>query len=123
MAEKNRILVVDDEAALRTVLSTQLKGQGYSVSTAGDGDIAIELLRSQDFDLILLDLKMPNVDGFEVLSYVKEKHPTTKVIVLTGFSDLKNALDSKGFGADYFVGKPYEFSDLLSDIQRVLRDS
>lgn len=113
MTEQKRILVVDDESTVRLTLSAQLKGQGYSVSSAGDGDIAIEMLRSEYFDLILLDIKMPNVDGYQVLSYVKEKHPTTKVIILTGFADLKNALDSKGFGADHFVGKPYEFSDLL----------
>ena len=120
MTEKKRILVVDDEASLRTTLTAQLKDRGYSVSSAGDGDIAIEMLGFEYFDLILLDLKMPNVDGYEVLRYVKEKHPSTKVIILTGFADLKNALDSKGLGADHFVGKPYELSDLLSAIQRFL---
>ena len=121
MTEKKRILVVDDESSLRVTLSAQLRGQGYNVSSAGDGDIAIEMLRHEYFDLILLDLKMPNVDGYEVLSYVKEKHPATKVIILTGFADLKNAVDSKGLGADNFVGKPYEFADLLSTIERVLK--
>lgn len=123
MTEKKKILVVDDEDALRTVLSSQLKGEGYDVSSAADGDIAIEMLNSQDFDLILLDLKMPRVDGYEVLSFVKEKHPATKVIILTGYADLKNAFDSKRIGADLFFGKPYEFSDLLSAIQRVLGGS
>jgi CheY-like chemotaxis protein len=120
MTEKNRILVVDDESSLRATLSAQLKGEGYSVSSAEDGHIAIEMLHSQYFDLILLDLKMPNVDGYEVLSYVKKKHPTTKVIILTGYADLKNALDSKGLGADCFVGKPFDRADLFSTIERVL---
>jgi CheY-like chemotaxis protein len=120
MTEKNRILVVDDEDALRTVLSGQLKNQGYDVFSAGDGDIAIEMLQTQEFDLILLDLKMPHVDGYEVLSYVKEKHPATKVIILTGFADLKNALDSKRIGADHFLSKPYELPELLLVIQRLL---
>jgi len=120
MTQRKRILVVDDESSLRAALTAQLKGQGYSVSAAGDGDIAIEMLGFEYFDLLLLDIKMPNVDGYEVLSYVKKKHPSTKVIIVTGFADLKNALDATGLGADHFVGKPYEFADLLVTIKRVL---
>jgi CheY-like chemotaxis protein len=123
MTENKRILVVDDESILRVTLTAELKKEGYTVSSAGDGDIAIEMLQTEYFDLILLDIKMPNVDGYEVLRFVKQKHPTTKVIVLTGYGDLRNALDSKGLGADSFVGKPYEFADLLSTIQRVLKDA
>jgi DNA-binding NtrC family response regulator len=120
MAEKNRILVVDDEEALRTVLGAELEGEGYRVSSAGDGDEAINILRTQYFDLILLDIKMPKVDGFEVLKFVKENHPTSKVIMLTGFADLKNAIESKKLGAEDFVSKPYDLVDLLTTVERVL---
>lgn len=120
MAEKNRILVVDDEDALRTVLSAELEGEGYRVSSAGDGAEAINILRGQIFDLILLDIKMPNVDGFEVLKFVKESQPATKVIMLTGFADLKNAIESKKLGAEDFVSKPYDLVDLLTTVERVL---
>jgi DNA-binding response OmpR family regulator len=123
MEEKKRILVVDDEATLRESLTGQLKAEGYVVSSAEDGDIAIEMLGSTYFDLILLDLKMPHVDGFEVLRFVKEKHPAIKVLVLTGFSDLKNAIDTKGLGADSFIGKPFDRTELLSTIQRLLGSS
>jgi DNA-binding NtrC family response regulator len=120
MPEKNKILVVDDEDALRTVLSAELEGEGYKVSSAADGSEAISALKSQTFDLILLDIKMPNVDGFEVLKYVKENHPSTKVIMLTGFADLKNAIESKKLGAEDFVSKPYDLVDLLTTVERVL---
>jgi DNA-binding NtrC family response regulator len=120
MANKNRILVVDDEAALRTVLSSELHTEGYMVSTASDGDEAIDLLQSHSFDLILLDIKMPRVDGFQVLRYVKEKLPHIKVIMLTGFADLKNAIESKKLGAEDFISKPYDLVDLLATIERVL---
>ncbi len=123
MAVKNKILVVDDEEALRTVLSTELEGEGYQVSTAGDGEEAIKILGAQQFHLILLDIKMPNVDGFEVLKFVKEKQPTTKVIMLTGFADLKNAIESKKLGAEDFVSKPYDLVDLLTTVERVLGTS
>ncbi len=122
MPEKNRILVVDDEEALRTVLSTELSSEGYEVSTAADGSEAIDLVKGNNFDLVLLDIKMPNVDGFEVLKYVKENKPDIKVIMLTGFADLKNAIESKRLGAEDFVSKPYDLVDLLTTIERVLSD-
>lgn len=120
MAEKNSILVVDDEDALRTVLSSELESEGYVVATAGDGDEAITVLQGKSFDLVLLDIKMPRVDGFEVLRFIKERYPATKVIMLTGFADLKNAIESKKLGAEDFVSKPYDLVDLLTTIERVL---
>ncbi len=122
MPEKSRILVVDDEEALRTVLSTELTSEGYEVSTAADGGEAIDLVKDNNYDLVLLDIKMPNVDGFEVLKYVKENKPDMKVIMLTGFADLKNAIESKRLGAEDFVSKPYDLVDLLTTIERVLSD-
>jgi CheY-like chemotaxis protein len=120
MAEKNSILVVDDEDALRTVLSSELESEGYVIATAADGDEAISILQGKSFDLVLLDIKMPRVDGFEVLRFIKERYPATKVIMLTGFADLKNAIESKKLGAEDFVSKPYDLVDLLTTIERVL---
>jgi len=120
MPAKNKILVVDDEEALRTVLAAELEGEGYQVTTAVDGQEAIDILGSVVFDLILLDIKMPNVDGFEVLKFVKGRHPATKIIMLTGFADLKNAIESKKLGAEDFVSKPYDLVDLLTTVERVL---
>ncbi|HCV43734.1 MAG TPA: hypothetical protein DGH68_09650 [Bacteroidetes bacterium] len=122
MAEKSKILVVDDEDALRTVLSGELVSEGYDVGTASDGDEAIANLQKEKFDLILLDIKMPRMNGFEVLKFVKEKFPKTKVVMLTGFADLKNAIESKKLGAEDFVSKPYDLVDLLTTIERVLSE-
>jgi len=122
MAKKSSILVVDDEDALRTVLSGELANEGYDVRTAADGDEAIGELQKNLFDLVLLDIKMPRMNGFEVLKFVKEKHGKTKVVMLTGFADLKNAIESKKLGADDFVSKPYDLVDLLTTIERVLSE-
>jgi DNA-binding NtrC family response regulator len=122
MAEKNKILVVDDEDALRTVLSGELVSEGYDVRTASDGDEAISGLQKETFDLVLLDIKMPRLNGFEVLKFIKDKHPKTKVVMLTGFADLKNAIESKKLGAEDFVSKPYDLVDLLTTIERVLNE-
>ncbi len=122
MAKKSSILVVDDEDALRTVLGGELANEGYEVRTAADGDEAISELDKSPFDLVLLDIKMPRLNGFEVLKFIKEKHEKTKVVMLTGFADLKNAIESKKLGADDFVSKPYDLVDLLTTIERVLNE-
>ena len=122
MGKKSSVLVVDDEDALRTVLSNELTNEGYDVTNAADGDDAIGELQKSAFDLILLDIKMPRMNGFEVLKFVKEHHPATKVVMLTGFADLKNAIESKKLGADDFVSKPYDLVDLLTTIERVLSE-
>jgi DNA-binding NtrC family response regulator len=122
MAKKRSILVVDDEDALRTVLSSELTNEGYEVRSASDGDEAIGELQKAAFDLVLLDIKMPRLNGFEVLKFIKENHQTSKVVMLTGFADLKNAIESKKLGADDFVSKPYDLVDLLTTIERVLSE-
>lgn len=122
MTEKRKILVVDDEDALRTVLSAELNSEGYDVGTAADGSEALAELQKDKFDLVLLDIKMPNMNGFEVLKVIKEKHQGTKVIMLTGFADLKNAIESKKLGAEDFVSKPYDLVDLLTTIDRVMSE-
>lgn len=122
MADKSRILVVDDEEALRTVLSSELAGVGYDIESAADGDEAISLVQAKKFDLVLLDIKMPKVDGFEVLKFIKKSYPSVRVIMLTGFADLKNAIESKKHGAEDFVSKPYDLVDLLTTIERVLSE-
>ena len=122
MSDKNRLLVVDDEESLRTVLCSELVSEGFKVQNAGDGDEAIAILDKEEFDLVLLDIKMPRVNGFDVLKHVKERHPATKVVMLTGFADLKNAIESKKLGAEDFVSKPYDLVDLLTTIERVLSE-
>ncbi|MBI3195036.1 MAG: response regulator [Ignavibacteriae bacterium] len=120
MDNQHNVLVVDDEEALRTVLSGELVNEGYNVGTAADGDEAIAIIKQQPFDIVLLDIKMPKVDGFEVLKFIKKDYPDIKVIMLTAFADLKNAIESKKLGAEDFISKPYDLVDLLTTIERVL---
>jgi DNA-binding NtrC family response regulator len=122
MMNQRSILVVDDEEALRTVLSSELASEGYLVDTASDGDEAITTLTGKKYDLVLLDIKMPRVDGFEVLKFIKKTAPAIKVIMLTAFADLKNAIESKKLGAEDFISKPYDLVDLLTTIERVLSE-
>ena len=118
---KASILIVDDDEGVRTVLESELLSEGYVVETASDGDDAIAMLRGgKEFDLILLDIKMPRVDGFEVLEFVKKESPAAKVIMLTAYADLSNAIKSKRLGAEELISKPYDLIDLLTTVERIL---
>ncbi len=122
---KPKVLVVDDEDTLTFLLESELEAEGFQVQCAGDGDVAIELIRSKSeqgdkFDVILLDIKMPKVGGFEVLKFVKSETPETKVIMVTVYHDLENAIQSMRLGASDFVSKPYDLNEILTSINRVL---
>ncbi len=117
----SRILVVDDEEILRYVLISSLKEEGYEVDGAEDGEQAIEIIRSRPYDLVLLDIKMPVVDGIGVLKFVKEHHPETEVIMLTAFSDVNVAVECMKLGSSEFLTKPVESDALSARVRTVLR--
>ena len=120
MEDQNTILLVDDDEALIKIVSLQLTDQGYRVVSALDGDEAIIKLEQKRYDLILLDIGMVRVGGYEVLGFVKKKFPETKVIMLTGFADILHAHESKVLGADEFLSKPYDLNELLTTIRAVV---
>ncbi|MBI5216826.1 MAG: response regulator [Ignavibacteriae bacterium] len=122
MSTNHSILVVDDEDGLRTLIASELTRIGYKVETANDGDIAIAHLRRAPFDVAILDIKMPKVDGIEVLKFINSNCPTTKAIMLTGFADLSYAMECKRYGAYDFIGKPFSFQDLLSTIETTIQE-
>ncbi|MBI1807031.1 MAG: response regulator [Ignavibacteria bacterium] len=119
---KLRILVVDDEDDLRNILSDVLEKTGYEIKSASNGEEAINLLKKNRFDLTLLDIQMPNLNGIEVLKYIKQHFPATKSIMLTGYADLKHAMEAKEFGAVDFISKPYQLEEILSTIDRALKE-
>ena len=104
-------------------LSAELADAGYEVETASDGDRALAVLQEKKFDVVLLDVRMPGVDGMEVLKFISQHSPTTKVIMLTALDDIKTALDAKRFGAHDYVSKPYILEDLLIKIQTAVGSS
>ena len=114
------ILAVDDDESFLDTLKRQLELEGYFVNTASDGIAAISILQTVPFDLILLDVKMPKVDGIEVLRFVKDQCPDTEVIMLTGVNEIKIAVECMRLGAYYYITKPYSSSELLPLIERAL---
>ena len=115
------LLIIDDDVNLCEALSDELKEVGYTVSSVNSADTAIEFLDSNEIDLILLDLKMPEKDGFYVLNKLRENGNNTKVIVLTAYADVKSAIDSAKLGASDFVSKPYDLDELIITIRKVLQ--
>jgi len=106
MTESIRILVVDDEPVVRAGCAQALESCAASVQTAGDGQRAIETMEQADVDVVLLDLMMPGMDGFEVLRWIREHRPATQVIVITGYATIDKAVAAIKKGAFDFIGKP-----------------
>jgi two-component system, NtrC family, response regulator AtoC len=114
------ILAVDDTEEFLYTLQQMLKAEEYEVSTACDGIEAIKMLQNQSYDLILLDVNMPRLDGLGVLKYVKGQYIDSEVIMLTGVDETSTAVECMRLGAYYYVTKPYTSTDLLALIQRAL---
>ncbi len=116
-----RILVVDDEDLFRQLLVSWLKSENYTVESAADGEEAIKMVQSNTFDVILLDVRMPGVDGIGVLKYVKEHYRGIEVIMLTGYEDIRIAVESMKLGASEFLTKPVDSDGLSARIRSILR--
>jgi len=115
-----RILVVDDDDALRVLIKSQLEGAGYLSDEAKDGTSAIERLEGSAYDLMLLDINMPEKSGIDVLRFWKEKGLKCRVIMLTGRVGFSIATESLKLGADEYITKPFSLEYLMSSIKRVL---
>ncbi len=119
MAEtKTKILVVEDDESMQDFLITFLEQEGFEVRWAAHGGIAKAMLGQESFEAVLTDIVMPEVDGVEVLDYVKENHPDLPVIIMTGHSSIPQAVDLMHRGADGYVKKPFDIDEVLHFIRR-----
>jgi len=101
------ILVIDDEEVICDSCSQALSSVGYTVDTARDGHAGLDLMQEKDYGIVILDLKMPGIEGMEVLKHIKVKIPETSVIVITGFATIESAVEAMKHGADDFLPKPF----------------
>ena len=121
MVRRYRILIADDEVSFAELLREELEeSELYEIDIAGDGVEAINFIQKTLYDVILLDLRMPRVSGIEVLKFLQEHSPSTQVIILTNYSDLKTAIETIKLGAYDFMSKPYDVEQLLNSIERAL---
>lgn len=116
MAEK--ILLVDDEKEFLTVMSERMAARGMDVTTAGSAQEALQQVESGTYDAIVLDLKMPGMDGIETLKAIKMRNPTLQVILLTGHATLEKGIEAMKLGAMDFVEKPADLNTLTEKIRK-----
>jgi two-component system KDP operon response regulator KdpE len=120
VGEKVKILVVDDEARIACDLKTTLSARGYSVLTASDGDDALRVMKSWTPDLVITDLRMPNMDGVELCRYLRAKS-AIPIIVLSVRNEERTKVEALDGGADDYVTKPFSVDELLARVRAALR--
>ena len=115
-ALKSKVLLVDDEEEFIATLGQRLEARNLKVSTSTSGAEAIDLVDKQDFDVIVLDLAMPGMDGLETLKRIKEQHPDTEIIMLTGHGTIESGIEAMKAGAEDFMEKPVDINILMTKI-------
>ena len=117
---KQVILIVDDEEGLRRGLSTLLEDDGYAVLATDSAERALEIMEGEHIDLVLTDMKMPGMDGIELLKRIRERHGDTRVIILTGYGQIESYIEAMNFGAIEYVSKPFKVNELKFIVKRIL---
>jgi DNA-binding NtrC family response regulator len=112
-----KILLVDDEVKFLKAISDRLSIKGFDVTTASDGDLAIEEASKGGFDVAVVDLQMPGTDGAQVLEILKKKHKFIEIIMLTGHATVNSAVECTKLGAFKYLEKPYDFDKLVDALK------
>lgn len=113
---KAKVLLVDDEVDFLTTLAERLESRGLKVTTLTRGEDAVATVEAQSFDLIVLDLSMPGIDGLETLKRIKAKQPDAEIIMLTGQGSIKTSIEAMKLGAGDFIEKPVNITELMDKI-------
>ena len=123
MNKQHSILVVDDELLIRDLLYDFFNNQGWRIAVAENGEKALELLQVQSFDLVLSDIKMPELDGLSLTTRLRETHPDLPVILMTGFPSVESAVEALRAKAEDYVIKPFNINQLFKLIDSKIRGS
>src|SRR3990172_1207249 len=113
-----KILIVDDEPDMRLAVKNVLKLRGYDVFEAGDGPSALETLTKEDINLILLDVRLPGMDGIEVLEKARKIKSEVPVVMISGYGHIQSAVDVMKLGASEYLQKPFENAQLVHTVQK-----
>jgi len=119
--EKGRILVIDDDEGTRKVVAEALESEGYSVDTANNGKEAVEKSQTNFYNLALVDIRLPDMEGTKLLTSMKETTPEMIKIILTGYPALQNAIDAVNKGAHGYLVKPINMDELLRTVEQHLK--
>jgi DNA-binding NtrC family response regulator len=122
MDGNSRILIVDDDKGICELLSSLVEGEGLRALAAGDGEMALKMIRSEDLDLLLLDIVMPGMDGMEVLRQAKDIDRELPVVLITGYADVAGAVKAMKAGAYDYLSKPFNNQEVIGIIHRAIAD-
>ena len=117
------ILLVDDDTELRETVTEVLKGEGLEVVSVGDAESALDLVVDTGFDLVLLDLIMPGMGGMTAVPLIKKRSPKTRIIMISAFSTVSNAVEAMRLGADDYITKPFKIEDLLTSVRKNVEEA
>jgi DNA-binding NtrC family response regulator len=120
-SKKRSILVVDDDEGIRKVVAEALKSEGYLVDTVSNGKQAVEKSQTNFYNLALVDIRLPDMEGTELLTSMKETTPEMIKIILTGYPALQNAIDAVNKGAHGYLVKPINMDELLATVEQHLK--
>jgi DNA-binding NtrC family response regulator len=121
MGKHARILVVDDDESIRTVLTAVLQEKGYAVDTAGSGNEGIEKTKTSFYNLALVDIRLPDMEGTQVLARMNETAPEIRKIIITGYPSVQNAVDALNKGAHAYIMKPFDMDNVLRTMEEQLK--
>lgn len=116
----NKILIVEDEIAISDLIKIALENRGYMCQTAKDGEIVSNYIEKNVYDLILLDIMLPKVDGYELLDYIRKSYETPTIFI-TAKSQTEDKIKGLNLGADDYITKPFEIEELVARVEAVLR--
>ena len=116
----NSILIVEDEESISDLIKIELESQGYKCDVANDGELAFDYIDNKNYDLILLDIMIPKIDGYEILEYIKMSKELPAIFI-TAKSQTKDKIKGLREGADDYITKPFEIEELIARIEAVLR--
>jgi DNA-binding NtrC family response regulator len=121
MAETARILIIDDDENIRKVLAAILEDEGYSVESVDTAKKAIEKTRRNCYNLALIDVRLPDMEGIELLTKMTDTTPKMRKIIITGYPTLQNAVEAVNKGANAYVMKPFDMEKVLKEIEEQLK--
>jgi len=116
-----RILIIDDDASVRKVIAMALEDEGYSVDTAENGSEAIQKCNANFYNVALIDIRLPDMEGTKLLREMKDTTPKMIKIIVTGYPGLQNAVEAINRGADGYIVKPFKMDDLLKTVKEHLK--
>ena len=120
--EDFEILFVDDDRDILFIVKEYLSRQGYRVSVVNSGIKALELVKEKDFDIVITDFKMPELDGLQLLTAIKEYRHETEVVILTGYGTVDSAVEAMKFGSYDYIQKPFKLDALKALIDKVMEE-